>query len=153
MKNKMKLLFTGFLINYAHYVEADIALCKEKDGYIKRDSLMSINGPDCTDNEQSGLCSIAVSVPKIVEGREFRLFTFFRKTDNQIKTYLNIAPTYQDGMPRIGLEFEEKSAKEIMITVVYENLKGCSLKSHLNLGELSMGQGSRKSTGRGGPAG
>ena len=129
-------LFCSLFIVFPGFAKAEIGWCKEKTGYVKRESLITAYGPDCNDNELNGLCSILLSAPKIVEDREFRLFTYLRKSNGQIKACLNIAPEYYEDYARIGLEFEEASAEEITIHVVYQNIAGCTLQSQLNLGEL-----------------
>jgi len=130
---RLLLIFIGFLL-LGCAVNADQASCHEKDGYINRESLIKLIDLDCSDNELSGLCSILLGSPLNVEGREFKLFTFLRRENNKIKTYLNMKPKRTESDARIGFEFSESEADQITIISVYENIEGCTLRSSVNLG-------------------
>ena len=132
-------LFTAIVISSAFlcgYVIAETARCKEKAGYIERQSLLTLVDLDCSDNEVDGLCSILLSAPKKVEDRKFALFTFLRRSNATIETYLNLKTEYYKDKVRVGFEFTESGAESITISSVYENIGGCTLKSSVNLGEL-----------------
>ena len=146
MKNKIirliwPIIACSFLTVPSDYVAADVGRCEQKEGYIKHESLISVIDLDCSDNQEDKLCSIMLGAPKIIEGRKFQLFTFLRQSNDQVKTYLNISPNYDEKeRVMVRFDFEEASSQEIAVDVVYENVAGCTLKSRLKLGDLTDGR-------------
>ena len=119
---------------------SSIGTCKEneKKGYIERHSLIKIIDSDCKENEMDGLCSFLIGAPDKVDSRKFALFTFERIVKGKTQTYVNLQPDYYDQEVRVGIELAQDTLASVTVTAVYENIGGCTLKSHINIGEVEI---------------
>ena len=132
----MRLLVIFNLAFLSSYIQAERGhICEEEKGYVERKALIKAN-LDCSDNDTDGLCSVIISSPKKVENRKFMVFTFLRRVDGKVETYLNMQSRFYEDSVRTGFEFAESSASSVTVYAVYENINGCTLKSSVNLGDL-----------------
>jgi len=137
MKLRLICLMSVFNLAFLNsYTQSDRGhICEEEKGYVERKSLITSN-LDCSNNDIDGLCSVIISSPKKVENRQFMVFTFLRRVDGKVETYLNMQSRFYDNLVRTGFEFAESSASSVTVHAVYENINGCTLRSSLNLGDL-----------------